>query len=368
VIELAGIGPAPYCAMLLSDLGADVVRVGRPGDRDELNLPIVSRGRRTVVIDLKAPQGVGGLLALLDRADVLIDPYRPGVAERLGFAPDVCLTRNPRLIYGRMTGWGQDGPWASMAGHDINYIALTGVLDAIGRAGGPPQPPLNLLGDFGGGTMFLLTGILAALYERQRSGLGQVVDAAVVDGTASLASTVFALRASGDWTDARGANLLDTGAPFYDVYETADGGWMAVGALESRFFAELVRILELDDVPPQADRTQWPRLRALIADAFRGRTRDEWARRFVGTDACVAPVLSFTEARHHEHVAGRGAIVARDGIVQPAPAPRFSRTPAELAAPPAAGEQTRQVLADWGVEHADDLLAAGAFVVASVRR
>lgn len=363
VLELAGIGPAPYAAMMLADLGAEVVRVDRPGQAPDGAGPVVARGRRSVILDLKQPAAVGALLGMIDRADVLIDPYRPGVAERLGIGPEVCLGRNPRLVYGRMTGWGQDGPWAGMAGHDIGYIAITGALHAIGRAGGPPQPPANLLGDFGGGTMFLLVGIAAALWERERSGLGQVVDAAIVDGTASLTSFLFGMRAQGLWSDERGKNLLDTGAPYYDVYQTADGKWMAVGALEPQFFAELIRLLQLDHTPSQHDVARWPELRALLADRFRQRTRDEWAAVFAGTDACVAPVLTFAEARQHPQIAARQTLLQRDGVTQPAPAPRFSRTPARLAPPPvAAGADTRQVLGDWGIDTVDELLASGAAV------
>jgi alpha-methylacyl-CoA racemase len=365
VIELAGIGPGPYAAMMLADLGAEVVRVERPGQAPDGAAPVTMRGRRSVVLDLKQQSGVEALLALLDQADVLIEPFRPGVAERLGVSPDVCLERNPRLVYGRMTGWGQTGPWAHTAGHDIGYIAVTGALHAIGRVDGPPQPPLNLLGDFGGGSMFLLVGVLAALHERSSSGRGQVVDAAIVDGTASLASMVFGLMAVGFWQEERGVNLLDTGAPFYDVYVTADGKWMAVGALEPQFYAELVRVLELDDLPAQRDQSQWPELRARLSARFKERTRDEWAEAFSGTDACVAPVLTWSEARNHPHVAARQTLVERDGVVQPAPAPRFSRTPSELADPPrGSGSDTRAVLTEWGVPGIEELLSSGAAVQA----
>ncbi len=367
VVEMAGIGPGPYAAMLLADLGAEVVRVERPGLLPDLAASVVMRGRRSVVLDLKRTEGVGALLAMVARADVLIEPYRPGVAERLGFGPEVCLERNPRLVYGRMTGWGQDGPWASMAGHDIGYIAITGALNAIGRAGGPPQPPINLLGDFAGGSMFLLVGVLSALWERERSGRGQVVDAAIVDGTASLTAFIHGFRARGLWSDERGVNLLDTGAPYYDVYETADGKWMAVGAIEAQFFAELVRLLELTDVPEQNDMTRWPELRATLAARFKERTRDEWSRVFDGTDACVAPVLTWTEAQQHPHLAARGTLVQREGVAQPAAAPRLSRTPGRVAAlpPPVAGVDTARVLEEWGVPGVDALLASGAAVQAA---
>jgi alpha-methylacyl-CoA racemase len=363
VVELAGIGPGPYAGMMLADLGAEVVRVERPGQAPEISWPVTTRGRRAVILDLKQPAGVEALLALVERADIVIEPFRPGVAERLGIGPDVCLARNPRLVYGRMTGWGQDGPWANMAGHDIGYIAVTGALHAIGRAGGPPQPPVNLLGDFGGGTMFLLLGLLAALHERETSGQGQVVDAAIVDGTASLTSFLFGMRARGLWTDERGANRLDTGAPYYDVYETSDGRWMGVGAIEPQFFAELVRLLELEDLPEKEDVSTWPELRSRLAARFRERTRDEWAETFAGTDACVAPVLNWAEALDHPHVAARGTFVERNGVPQPAPAPRFSRTPAQLSeSPHGSGQDTRDVLVDWGVDGVDDLLASGAAV------
>jgi alpha-methylacyl-CoA racemase len=363
IIELAGIGPGPYAAMLLADLGAEVVRVDRPGQGFDPAGPVTMRGRRSVVLDLKNPRAVDALLGLVEGADALIEPFRPGVAERLGVGPDVCLERNPRLVYARMTGWGQDGPWAQMAGHDIGYIAITGALHAIGRADGPPQPPLNLVGDFGGGSMFLVVGILAALLERQQSGRGQVVDAAIVDGTASLTSMMFGMLATGFWAEPRGVNMLDTGAPFYDVYETSDARWMAVGALEPQFFAELVRVLGLDNLPAQHDREHWPQLRERLAARFKERTQSEWAEAFAGTDACVAPVLTWSEARNHPHLSARGTIIDRDGVAMPAPAPRFSRSRTEPAGPPVApGSDTRAVLCDWGVKDVDELLSSGAAV------
>ena len=349
--------------MMLADLGAEVVRVERPGQGPDGAGPVSMRGRRMIVLDLKNEAGKQALLGLIDKADVVIEPYRPGVAERLGIGPDVCLARNPRLVYGRMTGWGQDGPWASMAGHDIGYIAITGALNAIGRAGGPPQPPVNLLGDFAGGTMFLLLGMVAALYEREKSGQGQVVDAAIVDGAASLSAFLLGMMANGFWQEERGTNLLDTGAPYYDVYETADGEWMGVGALEPQFYAEFARILDLGDAPAQSDRAQWPELRSRIAARFKERTRDEWAEAFAGTDACVAPVLTWTEAVEHPHIRARRSLLYRDGVLQPAPAPRFSRTEAALPPPPVAGgADTRAVLTDWGIEGVDELIASGAAV------
>ena len=366
VVEVAGIGPGPFAAMLLADLGADVVRVDRPGgsslslgERDVLN-----RGRRSVAVDLKSPGGADVVLRLAERADVLIEGYRPGVAERLGIGPDACLARNPRLVYGRMTGWGQDGPLAHTAGHDIAYIAVTGALHAIGRAGGPPQVPLNLVGDFGGGAMYLVVGVLAAVWEAGRSGRGQVVDAAIVDGTAHLAGILHGYQSLGLWREARGTNLLDTGAPYYDVYETADGGHMAVGAIEPRFFAELLARLGVADLAPdQNDVSRWPELRDLLARTFRTKTREQWTELFAGSDACVAPVLSAKEAPKHPHLAARGTLVERDGLTQPAPAPRFSRTPATLDLPPcAAGADTRAALTDWGFEDVDDLVARGVVV------
>lgn len=362
VVELAGLGPGPFAAMLLADLGADVVRVDRPGGGGLIpaELDVLNRGRRSIAVDLKNPRGAEVVLRLVERADVLIEGFRPGVAERLGIGPAECHARNPGLIYGRMTGWGQEGPLAPRAGHDIAYIAITGVLHAIGRAGGPPQVPLNLIGDFGGGGMYLVVGILAALWERGRSGKGQVVDAAIVDGTAHLAAGIFGMLGTGLWRDERGVNMLDTGAPFYDVYATADGKYVAVGAIEATFYAELLARLGLthEEAPQDA-----PETGQRLAEAFAGKTRDEWAQIFADSDACVAPVLSMTEAARHPHMAARGTFVDCDGIVQPAPAPRFSRTPATLGAPPArAGAHSREVLAQWDVADAEALIAAGAVV------
>jgi alpha-methylacyl-CoA racemase len=363
VVELAGIGPGPFAAMLLADLGADVLRVDRPGARPLTPAPehdLLNRGRRSVAVDLKDAQGAELVRRLVERADVLLEGFRPGVTERLGIGPEECLARNPRLVYGRMTGWGQDGPLASTAGHDVGYIAITGALHAIGRTGGPPQIPLNLVGDFGGGAMYLVVGVLAALLEARVSGRGQVVDAAIVDGTAHLATMIVGMLAGGVWQDARGVNLLDSGAPWYDVYETADGGHLAVGALEPQFYDELIAGLGLTAVAPARAGADPERLRALLADTIRQRTRDEWAEVFAGSDACVAPVLSFTEAREHPHLQARQTYVERDGVVQPAPAPRFSRTPATLDRPPSrAGQHTREALTDWGIEDVEALLAAG---------
>ena len=352
VVELAGIGPGPHAAMVLADLGADVVRVDRPSGGLQLGDPAVDptlRGRRRVSADLKDPAGRETVLRLVEHADVLLEGYRPGVTERLGVGPADCHARNPRLVYGRMTGWGQDGPLAPRAGHDINYIALTGALHAIGRAGDRPVPPLNLVGDFGGGSMLLLVGVLAALWEAQRSGRGQVVDAAMVDGSSLLVQMVWGMLAQGMWRDERGSNLLDGHAPFYDTYTCADGRHVAVGALEPQFYAALLAGLGLDgeDLPAQYDQSGWPALRARFTEVFATRTRDEWAEVFAGTDACVTPVLSFAEAREHPHLAARGTIVERDGVPQAAPAPRFSRTAPAVPGPLADPEPVEQVLADW---------------------
>jgi alpha-methylacyl-CoA racemase len=370
VVELASIGPGPMCAMLLADLGADVVRVDRL-EPSGLGVPtaprfdVNARSRRSVALDLKSPAGRDAVLRLVDRADVLIEGFRPGVAERLGLGPDDCAARNPGLVYGRMTGFGQQGPLAPAAGHDLNYIALTGALHAIGPAGGKPVPPLNLVGDYGGGALYLAFGLLAALFERQRSGRGQVVDAAMVDGAASLMSIFHGLQAAGTWGEPRGQNLLDGGAPFYDTYETADGGHLAVGALEPKFFAEFARRLGLDErfVKRQYDRRLWPEMREAIAAVLRTKTRDAWCAELEGSDACVAPVLSMAEAPRHPHAQARGSYVTLDGVVQPAPAPRFSRTPAaEPRSAPEVGAHTAAVLTEAGFSDSEiaALRAAGA--------
>jgi alpha-methylacyl-CoA racemase len=366
VLELAGIGPGPFCAMMLADQGASVLRIDRPGggpDRPEREL--LNRGRRSAMLDLKHPRAVDALLRLVDTADVLLEGFRPGVTERMGVGPDTCLGRNPRLVYARMTGWGQQGPLSATAGHDIGYIARTGALHALGRAGGPPQFPANLLGDFGGGGMVMAFGICAALVERAASGRGQVVDAAIVDGVASLLAMPLMLMAQGMWRDERGVNLLDGGVPWYDVYQTADGKWMAVGALEPRFYAELVSRLGLTDLPDRHDPGNWPELRERLSARFSERTRDEWAAVFAGSDACVEPVLSLHEAAADPHLAARGTYVTGDGIIQPSPAPRFSRTPGQLPEPPPArGQHTIQALTEWGLADAADLVACGAAVQA----
>jgi alpha-methylacyl-CoA racemase len=355
VVELSGIGPGPFCGMLLSDMGAEVVRVERlqavTGEQRAINYAVVGRGRRSIGVDLKHPEGVECVLRLVADADALIEGFRPGVTERLGLGPDDCLARNPRLVYGRMTGWGQDGPLAARAGHDINYIALAGVLAHIGRAGAPPTPPLNLVGDYGGGGMFLAFGLVCALLEARASGMGQVVDAAMVDGAAALMAPTWGFRSTSLFTEQRGANLLDSGAHFYDVYETADGEFMSVGAIEPQFYAELLRGMGIDaeTLPRQMDKTAWPALKERFAAIFAAKTRAEWCEIFAGTDACVAPVLTMTEALANEHVMARDTIVVDDGIEQPAPAPRFSRTPGAIqGATPVLGADTDRTLADWG--------------------
>jgi alpha-methylacyl-CoA racemase len=360
VIEIAGIGPGPFAAMLLADLGAEVLRVDRvesvgAGWADP-SLDFLGRGRRSAAVNLKHPEGVAVVLRLVERADALVEGFRPGVMERLGLGPEVCAARNPRLVYGRMTGWGQDGPLARVAGHDINYIALAGALDPIGRRGAPPTPPLNLVGDFGGGGMLLVLGILAALVERQRSGRGQVVDAAMVDGAALLTTIFHATQQSGFDSRERGTNMLDSGAHFYDAYETADGKWISIGSIEPQFYGELLARLGLDpaEFQPQMDKARWPAWKERLAAIFRTRTRDEWCARLEGSDACFAPVLSLAEAREHPHNRARGTFVEVAGRLQPGPAPRFDRTPARVARPPArAGEHTDEALADWGFTPAE---------------
>ncbi|MEU6283761.1 CaiB/BaiF CoA-transferase family protein [Streptomyces sp. NPDC047028] len=354
VIELAGIGPGPFAAMLLADLGADVVRVDRPngpGLGIDPAYDITNRNKRSVVVDLKAPDGPARVLDLAERADILIEGYRPGVAERLGVGPEACHARNPRLVYGRMTGWGQDGPLAQRAGHDVAYIAVTGTLGLIGRAGEPPAIPANLVGDYAGGSLYLVVGVLAALHHARATGAGQVVDAAIVDGSAHLASMIHGMLAAGGWQDRRGANLLDGGCPYYGTYETADGGHMAVGALEERFYAEFLRLLGLDDLAAaRTDVTRWSELRERVAARFQSRTRDEWTAVFADSDACVAPVLSLREAPHHPHLAARGTFTDPGGLTQPAPAPRFSATPTTVRSGPALpGADTRAVARDWEI-------------------
>jgi alpha-methylacyl-CoA racemase len=362
VLELAGIGPGPFCAMMLADQGATVLRIDRPGASSrQPEHELLNRGRQSAVLDLKHPRAIDALLRLVEAADVLLEGFRPGVTERLGVGPDICLRRNPRLVYARMTGWGQQGPLSGAAGHDIGYIARAGALHGLGRAGGPPQFPANLLGDFGGGGMLMAYGICAALVERATSGQGQVVDAAIVDGVASLLAMPLMFMAQGIWRDERGVNLLDGGVPWYDVYETADGKWVAVGALEPQFYAALLAGLGLTGAPDRGDPRNWPELRGLISARFKDRTRDEWTAAFAGSDACVEPVLSVTEAAGDPHLTARETYVSRDGMVQPSPAPRFSRTPGRLPEPaPVPGQHTTEALTAWGLADAEDLVACGA--------
>ncbi|MEV5643092.1 CaiB/BaiF CoA-transferase family protein [Streptomyces flaveolus] len=352
VVELAAIGPGPFAAMLLADLGADVVRVDRPGGPGLAIDPardVTNRNKRSVIVDLKSPDGPARVLDLAERADVLIEGYRPGVAERLGVGPESCHARNPRLVYGRMTGWGQDGPLAQRAGHDIGYIALTGTLGMIGAPDGPPAVPANLLGDYAGGSLYLVVGILAALQHARATGTGQVVDAAIVDGAAHLSAMIHGMLGAGAWQDRRGSNLFDGGAPFYGTYETADGQYMAVGALEPRFYAEFMERLGIPgEAPAREDMARWGELREAIAARFKARTRDEWTALFTDSDACVAPVLSLREAPHHPHLAARGTFTDHAGITQPAPAPRFSATPTAVRTGPARpGADAEAVARDW---------------------
>jgi alpha-methylacyl-CoA racemase len=353
VVELAGIGPGPHAAMILADLGADVVRVDRPSGALRLGSPEIAdptlRGRRRVAANLKDPEGRETVLRLVEHADVLLEGFRPGVTERLGVGPAECHARNPKLVYARMTGWGQDGPMAQRAGHDINYISLTGTLHAIGRRGERPVPPLNLVGDFGGGSMLLVVGVMSALWEAQRSGQGQVVDAAMVDGVSVLNQMFWGFLAQKIWIDEPDSNVLDGHAPFYDTYTCSDGKHVAVGAIEPQFYAAMLAGLGLADadLPGQMDRERWPDLRARLTATFATRTRDEWAAIFADTDACVTPVLAFGEAAAHPHLAARETIVERDGVPQAAPAPRFSRTSPEVPGPAADPEDVESVLSDW---------------------
>jgi alpha-methylacyl-CoA racemase len=353
VVEVAGIGPGPFCGLLLADLGADVVRVDRPGggrtlvpwERDPVN-----RNKRSVVADLSRPDGVSAVLSLAEHADILFEGFRPGVAERLGIGPEDCWRRRPSLVYGRMTGWGQAGPLSRDAGHDLTYLAVTGALGSLGQAGSPPPVPLNLIGDLGGGSLYLAVGLLAALHEARNSGQGQVVDAAIVDGAAHLMTMLYGFRANGVWNDERGTNLIDGGAPHYGSYETADGRYLAVGPLEPEFYAEFLKRLGLDEpAGSQGDRAAWPGLRQRIADRIRTGTQAEWSEVFAGSDACVAPVLSMADAPAHPHLARRGTFVEQFGMVQPAPAPRFSRTPGSVRTPPPRPGTTvlADVLAGW---------------------
>jgi alpha-methylacyl-CoA racemase len=358
IVEFAGIGPAPMAAMMLAEMGATVLRIDRIADSD-LGIPmpaqfeVLKRSRHIIRLDLKRREAIALALRLLEQSDALIEGFRPKVMERLGLGPDVCLARNPRLVFGRVTGWGQHGPLAHAAGHDLNYIALTGALHAIGRAGGPPTPPLNLVGDFGGGALYLVVGVLAAIIEARRSGRGQVVDAAMVDGASSLMSSIYGGKASGRLAGPRGTNVTDSGAYFYEVYECADGHYVSVAAIEPKFHAELLRLLEIDPatMPPQMDRARWPEAKRVLAERFRTRTRDDWCALLEGTDACFAPVLSMDEAPHHPHNRARNAFIELENVPQPAPAPRFSRTPLGRPTPPEppGALDLRTVLAEWGI-------------------
>ncbi len=356
ILEVAGIGPGPFAGMMLSDMGADVIRIDRAdrvrgGDPDDPPKDVLARGRRSVAVNLKSAEGVETVLQMLEKSDVILEGFRPGVMERLGLGPDICLERNPRIIFGRMTGWGQEGPLAKAAGHDINYIALTGALHAIGRRGEAPVPPLNLIGDFGGGGMLLAYGVVCALVERATSGEGQVVDAAMVDGASALMAMIYSMQAMGVWQSDRGSNILDTGAHFYDVYETSDGKYISLGSIEPQFYALLLEQTGLgeEDLPAQMDRTQWADLKGRVAEVIGTRTRDEWSEIMEGTDVCFAPVLDLQEAPEHPHMKARDTFVEVAGVVQPAPAPRFSRTPPELQRPPSfEGQHTSEILTELG--------------------
>jgi len=368
IVEFGGIGPGPHGAMMLADMGADVLRIDRRQtglDLFDVRFNVMHRGRRSVVLDLKKDEGVAAALELIDRADALIEGFRPGVMEGLGLGPDRCLERNPRLVYGRMAGWGQEGPLAKVAGHDINYISLVGALHSIGRRGEKPVPPLNLIGDMGGGGMLLAFGVVCGLLEAQRSGRGQVVDAAMVDGAAALMAFFYGFHAAGLWSDERGDNLLDGGAHFYDTYETADGRWVSIGSIEPQFYALLLELAGLDDpeFQQQMDPALWPDLREKVAAVFKTKTRDEWCEIMEGTDVCFAPVLTMVEATRHPHNVARNLFVEIDGVPHQAPAPRFSRTPGEIQGPPAEpGEHTESALRDWGFsdEMIEELSKAGA--------
>ena len=370
VLEVGGVGPAPFCTMMLADMGADVIRIdrkhaGESGFPIERRFEVMFRGKRSVAMDLKKREAVDAVRRMVSRADVLIEGFRPGVMERLGLAPEVCLQINPKLVYGRMTGWGQDGPLAHAPGHDLNYIALTGVLHAIGRKGGGPEIPLNLIGDFGGGSTYLAFGILCALFEARHSGKGQVVDAAMVDGATSLMGMVYGLHASGYWKDERGSNRLDSGAPWYEVYQTRDSKWVAVGATEHTFYLNTLKVLGLkpEAFGDQHDRAGWPAMKEAFAHVFRTRTRDEWVAAFEGTETCFSPVLSLAEAPLHPHQVARGNFVEVAGVVQPAPAPRFSRSKGAIQRPPPeVGEHSDEVLHEWGFasDEIESLREAGA--------
>jgi alpha-methylacyl-CoA racemase len=363
IVEFAGIGPGPFAAMLLSDLGAEIIRIDRKGGRSPVKAEIYMRGRNAVALDMKHPEAVETALRLIDKADALLEGFRPGVMERLGVGPDVCLKRNPKLVYGRMTGWGQTGPLAMAAGHDMNYIAISGALHAIGTKGAKPVPPLNLVGDFGGGALYLALGVVCGIVEAQKSGKGQVVDAAMTDGAASLMTMFYGMTAMGIWKDERGSNMLDGGAHFYDTYETRDGKYVSIGSIEPQFYKELMEKTGIDDpaFAAQMDRSAWPTLKEKLAAKIRTKTRDEWDAIMSGSDVCYAPVLSLAEAPKHPHNVARKTFVELDGVVQPAPAPRFSRTAPEVQGPPRAADNVASLEA-WGfsADEVAKLKAAGA--------
>jgi len=356
VVELEGLGPAPFCGMLLADMGAEVVSISRKSSSRDRRAQVSERGKRSIALNLKAPEGIEAVLKLCERSDVLIEGFRPGVMERLGIGPEPCMARNPKLVYGRMTGWGQTGPLAETAGHDLNYISLSGALHAIGRRGERPVPPLNLVGDFGGGGMFLAFGVMCAVFEAQRSGRGQVVDVSMVEGSAVLMHMMQSMLAQGYWRDERGSNMLDGAAHFYDTYETADGKYVSIGSIEPQFYQLLIELAGLDPVAfaPQMDPSRWAHLKQRLAEVIRGRTRDEWCAVMEGTDVCFAPVLSMREAPQHAHNRARGSFVEIDGVMQAAPAPRFSRS--EIAPPTAprqAGSDTETVMRELGYSDAE---------------
>ncbi len=373
IVELAGIGPVPFCSTLLADMGAQVIRVDRTAPSGlgisgkNPAFDVLGRGRKSISVDLKNPDGVEAVLRLVEGADALVEGFRPGVAERLGLGPDVCLARNEKLVYGRMTGWGQDGPISHAAGHDINYIALSGVLYSVGNKDSGPIPPLNLTGDFGGGAMFLAFGVVSALWEAQRSGKGQVVDTSMLEGSAYLMLPIYGMHGSGFWSDERGANILDTGAPFYGTYETADGKWVSIGSIEPKFYAELMQKTGMDqmDLPAQMDRESWPSVIETYREVFKTKTRDEWCEIMEGSDICFAPVLSMTEAPSHPQNVARDSFVEIAGVTQPGPAPKFSRTQAKAGGPaPVLGQDTSEGLAEWGFSQDEiaSLLTSGAVV------
>ncbi len=372
IIELAGLGPCPFGAMVLADMGAQVITVVRAesvvgSGPPRPSMELTNRGKASIGVDLKSPQGAEVVLKLVEKCDALVEGFRPGVAERLGLGPEVCIARNERLIYGRMTGWGQSGPYADMAGHDINYIALAGALHGIGRKGDNPVPPMNLVGDFGGGGMLLAFGVVCGLFEAAKSGKGQVIDVAMVDGAALLTTMIHSMMAIGFWNDEKATNVLDGAAHFYDTYETKDGKWISIGSIEKQFYAELLRLTGLEgmELSHQMDRSKWPEMKENLAKIFKTKTRDEWCNVMDGTDVCFAPVLSLKEAPNHPHLVHRQTFVEVEGIAQPAPAPRFSRTPGTLSSPPPlAGQNTREILGEFGFKDSEIDTLASAQIIA----